>query len=570
MNKTPEQISKILLFYAKHGWAVFPCKAGDKKPLTDHGFKDASTDPKQIAKWLKKCPNANWAIATGSGSGVFVVDADLKNGGRAAWTAMLKEHPPIETLVAQTGGGGLHTYFKCPNSGNRIKSGTDVLAQGIDIKGDGGYVIVPPSRTAAPYEFEVPPNKVEIAEAPAWLLELLSSPSPKPADTYTPLGQPLTVGNRNESIFHQALLLARQGGDIDFVLAAIRTWAQGQPDFPDSEIVATVQSAFKITDVAKHERKIEVRDAAYALMPHEPIEWLANNIIAKCSVNVLVGKFGSKKTWSALHLAVCIALGIPFVGIPTLPTRVLIIDEESGDTRMSIRMGDTLRGLQTDSSCPVYFISLGGFNLFKNAGDEALLRSYIQETGAGLVIIDALADIMAGGDENSVKDTQPVFAALKRISEETTAAILILHHTNRQDKYRGSSAIPGAVDVMLLIESDEDSKFINFKSEKNRDGLPIKFSAEAHWEEDKFYLTPSVNMARGKSYNTAQNYVIRFLTEHGASSKHDIQASADSCSPRAAGDAIYTLVAEGKIRRTNPGVTGKGSFAIYELVAQNG
>ncbi len=180
MNKTPEQLIEILTSYVERGWPVFPIKSGDKKPLTEHGFKDASTVPAQINKWMKKYPNANWAIATGSTSGVFVVDADLKTGGRTAWVALCNEHDPITTLVAQSGGGGLHYYFKYPNSGRKIKSGTGVLAPGIDIKGDGGYIIVPPSITQAPYIFDVPPTKVEVADAPEWLLEGLDGHAPKP------------------------------------------------------------------------------------------------------------------------------------------------------------------------------------------------------------------------------------------------------------------------------------------------------------------------------------------------------------------------------------------------------
>ena len=259
MNKTPEQLNKILMFYAGKGWSVFPCKA-DKKPLTPNGFKDASTDPKQIAKWQKKHPNANWAIATGSVSGVFVVDADLKHGGRTAWVDICKEHDPFTTLVAQSGGGGLHSYFRYPNGGRKIKSGTGVLAPGIDIRGDGGYIIVPPSITQAPYIFEVPPTKVEVADAPDWLLARLDGHAPKPkpkpktksnselepktSSIYTPLSQPPVDGNRNDSLFHNTLILAREGLDKDHALATARERYKGQPDFPDSEIVATVENAY--------------------------------------------------------------------------------------------------------------------------------------------------------------------------------------------------------------------------------------------------------------------------------------------------------------------------------------
>ena len=89
--------------------------------------------------------------------------------------------------------------------------------------------------------------------------------------------------------------------------------------------------------------------------------------------------------------------------------------------------------------------------------DVDRFRDAILESHARLVIIDASADIMPGGDENSVQDTQPIFHCLRAIAEEAQCAIIVIHHSNRNGQYRGSSALKGAVDLMLMIHSEKNS-----------------------------------------------------------------------------------------------------------------
>jgi RecA-family ATPase len=232
---------------------------------------------------------------------------------------------------------------------------------------------------------------------------------------------------------------------------------------------------FELQQENLQKNRIIIRNAAYALTPRTPINYIIDKVISPGSVNVWAGKFGNGKTYVTLAAGVSVALGIDFLGMPTKQTTVLFIDEESGDQRLSTRLAATLRGVDGGEETLINFISLAGFNLLKRPGDAELLQSCIEQTQAGLVFIDALADIMLGGDENSVKDTQPVFAALRKIAENTRAAIVLIHHTNKLGEYRGSSAIPGAIDSMLLIEKDEKTNVITFKSIKNRDGEPLKF-----------------------------------------------------------------------------------------------
>ncbi len=130
------------LAYAARGWHVFPCVQGGKTPLTPHGFKDATTNPAIIRAWWDKTPQANVAISCGP-SNLIVIDLDVKNGvdGRESWKYFCEElrHPVPVTTSVRTPSGGEHLYFT-----GHAKSQVG-FRPGIDIRGDGSYVLAPPS-----------------------------------------------------------------------------------------------------------------------------------------------------------------------------------------------------------------------------------------------------------------------------------------------------------------------------------------------------------------------------------------------------------------------------------------
>jgi hypothetical protein len=139
------------LFYAQRGWRVFPCSG--KQPITTHGVTDASTDESQIRAWWEK-GDWNVAIATGPESGIFVIDVDPRNGGQ------LLEGVQAHVL---TGGGGAHYYYKWPAMAQRLRS---TYRPGVDVKGAGGYVLAPPSKTTGAYTY-VQGGSFEPYDAPA-------------------------------------------------------------------------------------------------------------------------------------------------------------------------------------------------------------------------------------------------------------------------------------------------------------------------------------------------------------------------------------------------------------------
>jgi hypothetical protein len=157
------------LQYSKLDWRLLPChsvinqdctcskkqncSSKGKHPRFDeqtleHGLKDATVDPELITYWNRLWPDANIGIVTGGESGFFVVDVDTRNNGIDNWNDIVDQNGGYpDTVESITGSGVRHILFRYP-SGHKIKSDSNVLAPGVDIKGDGGYFIASPSINA--------------------------------------------------------------------------------------------------------------------------------------------------------------------------------------------------------------------------------------------------------------------------------------------------------------------------------------------------------------------------------------------------------------------------------------
>ena len=168
------------------GWAVLPCRPGSKLPATPAGFHDATTDPDQVLDWWTERPDRNVGIATGAVSGLVVLDVDP--GGLDTLYALVAEHGPLpRTLAVQTPRGGFHGYFAHP--GGRVPCSAGKLGPNLDVRGDGGYVIAPPSTVdGTPYRWrEAPwPGPPHLADLPAAWVDLVTerpverTPAPPP------------------------------------------------------------------------------------------------------------------------------------------------------------------------------------------------------------------------------------------------------------------------------------------------------------------------------------------------------------------------------------------------------
>jgi uncharacterized protein YndB with AHSA1/START domain len=166
---TVHMLRGAALAYAKRGVPVFPCEPGGKRPLTRNGFWDATTEKRRIEAWWGNWPAANVGVPTGSRSGLLVLDADPRDGGLDSLVLLEREKGPLpRTAKARTGGGGVHIYFVYP-AGETVRNSAGLLGTGLDVRGEGGYVVVPPSRTLSAYEWTDKSPPV----GPGWLLARL-------------------------------------------------------------------------------------------------------------------------------------------------------------------------------------------------------------------------------------------------------------------------------------------------------------------------------------------------------------------------------------------------------------
>jgi hypothetical protein len=165
------------LAIAAKGIPVFPCGA-TKAPLTRNGFKDATTDADTLRRLFSNAAAKMIGMPTGAITGIVVIDVDVKENRQGTdWLYAQKERL-VQTRTNRTGSGGLHLIFEHP--GKPVKNQNDKIAPGIDVRGDGGYIIVPPSPG-----YEVADN-APIAKLPPWLIEALCPPEPAPAPAPTP------------------------------------------------------------------------------------------------------------------------------------------------------------------------------------------------------------------------------------------------------------------------------------------------------------------------------------------------------------------------------------------------
>ena len=146
-------IIEVALAYAQNGFFVFPCK-GDKSPLTPHGYKDATSDIEQIKRWWTLYPDAMIGFPTGARNRVWALDVDRpKNPGEFDGNLSLAElverfGPLPDTWTQTTLSGGTHYIFAYPQDGLSIPNTSNQIAKKLDVRGDGGYIIMAPSKNS--------------------------------------------------------------------------------------------------------------------------------------------------------------------------------------------------------------------------------------------------------------------------------------------------------------------------------------------------------------------------------------------------------------------------------------
>lgn len=255
MTAATFDMAAAALWYARNGIPVFPCGL-NKKPLTDHGFKDASVDLSRVAAWWEENPEASIGVPTGAASGFLVLDVDPRHGGPADRADLAEELGGwSSTLEVQTGGGGRHVYFKHP--GGPVPK---ELCKGIELKGDGSYVIVPPSNHESGRRYEVDGLEgaaayLNVAEIPTALWSRIQGAAKAPTNGHATPGEPIPTGQRNNTLASLGGTMRKRGMGVAAITAALlaENAARCQPPLPEAEVRQIAASVGRYEPAAKPE-----------------------------------------------------------------------------------------------------------------------------------------------------------------------------------------------------------------------------------------------------------------------------------------------------------------------------
>lgn len=232
---------------ALKGMAVFPCRPQDKRPATANGLKDATTDLDIIRQWWRQEPQFNLAIATGAVSGIFVLDVDNLDA-EVELRRLEAEHTGLPSTVEVITSRGRHVYFRTPEV--TIRNSASKIAPGIDVRGEGGYVLAPPSIHPSGRRYEWSVDCSALADAPAWLVAKVSQPAngatpPLPPERWRELVVTGAVeGTRDCTVAKLAGHLLRRRIDPFVALELLQSWNATKclPPLPASDIERIVAS----------------------------------------------------------------------------------------------------------------------------------------------------------------------------------------------------------------------------------------------------------------------------------------------------------------------------------------
>jgi hypothetical protein len=267
MRRVAEEptLAAAALRYANLGIPVFPCVPGGKHPLTPNGFHDATSVARVVQAWWHRNPEANIGLPTGVSTGVLVVDVDIHgtgNGFAAFERARAEGLGDSWGWLVRTPSGGIHAYY--PTAPDQEQRSWQVPSANVDFRGDGGYVIAPPSRIAVDGTTLRTYDVIAVTTQPAKpidaskLRQFLEPPRQRHA--LPPSGLPATgcwpealaktvaltpEGGRNRTLFWASCRMVEDGHSRANTIGFLMPAAQ-YAGLRDREIKSTIDSAFRI------------------------------------------------------------------------------------------------------------------------------------------------------------------------------------------------------------------------------------------------------------------------------------------------------------------------------------
>lgn len=404
-------------FYTEKGWPFVPVR-GKKPAVSWQKFVTTAPTDDDVAEWFLLSGISGLALVIGPAlweraGYLWVLDVEAEH--RPAAEAWLDAVAPgwQASVVAETGAGGLHVYFRAsgPVQTRRCAWG--------EVRGRGAVVVLPPSRhpeTGRLYRWVSfsQPLALEPGVIPG-----LEPNGRRPPQPTTPLAEPIPEGRRNSTLARVAGSLRRWGAGEDLIAAVLKTVniELCDPPLEEPEVEAIARS------IGRYEPTLGLTIVDCASEPEPgPRTWLVADLVPEGSVTIIYGDAGVHKTWLAIHMATCLAAGLPWLERPVEPCRVLYIDAELDQKEFLRRAYQVARGLGLERPP-------GGLFYTKLPGSLAdpsifgLVEEAVSATGAGVVVLDSLTIAFSGLDV----ERQAVATDLMRRLEGLGTVVAIDH-----------------------------------------------------------------------------------------------------------------------------------------------
>jgi KaiC/GvpD/RAD55 family RecA-like ATPase len=447
----------------------------------------------EVETWFK-FSRYNLGLVTGQISRVFCLDVDNRHNGHISVQG--KQFP--HTWQDKSPNGG-HYYFRLTpelNIGNLVN-----LLPGVDIRGNGGYVIIPPSvgYNGSTYEWIRSPYNTPLAYPPSWLLGLLSSSS-KSSTSNKPgwIGEALASvaeGSRNNTFAKIIGRLWYDGWTEGDIFEFLKPKAD-EVEFATDELELIIKS---ISARPRTPESLDVNEDAVDLSSfmdsdEEGLKWYVDNIIPEQSVTILGGMQGLGKTWLMLDLAIELARGGGswLNKFSVNPSNVIYVDEESSSRLLRHRLKKLLveKGLKAKDL--QLTLSIGKNLNFSNEQSVEKFKRLLDKVRPGVVFIDSLVRVHKG-NENSSTEMAQVFNVVKKLTREFNCSFIFADHENKgvyqqdpehekdpsSNDLRGSNEKGAFADTVLNLRKQKGDLFLyHTKSRYCEAQLPVMVKIE--------------------------------------------------------------------------------------------
>lgn len=461
--------------YVDLGWSVFPVKGphysadynDSKTPFKGFSWKPyQSRKPttQEITQWQQSTPRMSIAAPTGPINNFIVIDIDSND-----W---MLQFPNADFGVTWKSRStrGCHFFYQwedwmldIPSTGSEIGD-----IKGFDIRGQGGYVVVPNPNDSA-RTWEVHPSDQPLAKMPEWIKAFLLSALSKKKQaqkTSTPAVE-ITEGNRHDSFLRLTGKLHRAGflpPDIIQLLSPLAEKVSFGPELVS--LVNDIATRYPIT------RREELRaESMQALLsePEPPLEWLIEGLWVDKARGFIAGHPGTGKTWIALDMILSVATGTLCMSKyrPAYKAPCLLVEEEASRRNLQRRVHSMARArqIQPDQLSSVFHITQQFSNIPR---DSQQIIDIILKYGIKLVVFDSLREVHSA-KENSSDEMAVVLRAFKEISVVGNCAVVLIHHLNKSngdtgtnktvfERMRGTGSLWAWRDCILGVEGEEDSR----------------------------------------------------------------------------------------------------------------